>query len=115
MDSQTLIDGYHHIIDQIYSRRMYYERILVFLQNYIPTAKSRLCKEDVKAFLRSMLKIGVFSRSNLLYWRLMLKTLFTNARSLPVVVELMICWEHYSTMRKRLLSAKTSGSRAVQA
>lgn len=104
MDPQTLIDGYHRIIAQLYSRRMYYKRINVFLKNYRPTSRSRITVNDIKALVRSIFRIGLFSRANVLYWRLVLKTLFTDIKLLPVVMDLIICGEHFNKMRKRLLS-----------
>ncbi len=104
MDRQTLLDGYHHIISQLYSRRMYYKRIQVFLKNYTPTVKSRFTLNDLQALIKSMYKIGLFSRASILYWQLVLKTAFTNIKLLPVVMDMIICGEHFNKMRKRLQS-----------
>jgi radical SAM superfamily enzyme YgiQ (UPF0313 family) len=104
MDRQTLLDGYHHVISQLYSRRMYYKRIKVFLKNYTPTVKSRFTMNDLQALIKSMYKIGLFSRASILYWQLVLKTAFTNIKLLPVVMDMIICGEHFNKMRKRLQS-----------
>ena len=107
MNPQTLVDGYRRIIAQIYSRRLYYRRIGTFLKNYKPTAKSRITRQDIQAAVKSAIRIGLFSRASVLYWKLLLKTAFTRFRSLPVAFELVICGEHYYRMRKRLLAMRT--------
>ena len=42
MDFNLLKDGYLEILDQIYSPRMFYERVKTFLESYVPRRK-RLC------------------------------------------------------------------------
>lgn len=102
MGRRTLIRGYRRLISRIYSRRMYYDRIHTFLRNYKPTVKGRVTWGDMRAFFRSAWRIGLFSPASPHYWRLVLKTLFTNARALPVAIEMIICGEHFHRMRKRL-------------
>ena len=103
MDKDTLIEGYQRIIRELYSRSMYYRRIQIFLKHYQPTVRGRLTFRDVKAFVRSLLQIGVFSSANYLYWKLLLRTALTKFRALPVAVELMITGEHFYRMSKRLI------------
>jgi radical SAM superfamily enzyme YgiQ (UPF0313 family) len=105
MDTEALLAGYRRIIAQLYSRRMYYRRIRTFLKHYQPTVKGRPTRAEIKALLRSMVRIGVFSRANHLYWRLVLRTLFTKTRALPAVIDMAICGEHFARMRKRLTSS----------
>ncbi len=103
MDRDALLAGYRRIIDRIYSRRLYYRRINTFINNYTHTARSRVTMSDLRALLRSMLHIGLFSRASFHYWMLLLKTSFKNARALPVAVELAILGEHYHRMRRKLM------------
>ncbi|THB65258.1 MAG: DUF4070 domain-containing protein [Desulfovibrio sp.] len=102
MGRSALIEGYRSLVSRLYSRRMYYERINTFLKNYKPTAKSRVTWPQIRALVRSTWRIGLLSPASPYYWRLMLKTLFTNFRALPVAVEMMICGEHFHRMRGRL-------------
>jgi radical SAM superfamily enzyme YgiQ (UPF0313 family) len=104
MPSQTLLSGYRSIITDIYSRKKYYRRIHTFLNNYTPTVKAHMTLCDAKAFLKSMFRIGIFSLSSPMYWRLLARTLLTNSKALPAVVELIICGEHYRKMRNSLLA-----------
>ncbi len=105
MGKEQLISGYQYIISQIYSTRNYYERICVFLENYTHTARTHLTPTDIMALVKSMVRIGIFSPRNVAYWRMLIKTLLTNTRALPVVVEMMISGEHFLRVKKRILAA----------
>ncbi len=103
MGVDKLVAGYHRIIATIYSPRNYYQRINVFIKSYRPRVRSRLTRYDIQAFLRSMWRIGIFSRSCLLYWRLIIRTVFTKFRALPIAVELAIFGLHFEKMSRRLV------------
>lgn len=106
MGTEKLIAGYKQILSQIYSRRLYYKRIHTFLNNYVPTVRSRPTATDMKAFFKSALRIGVLSRARFLYWKLIIKTLLTKARALPVAVEMAICGLHFEKMSKRVVAGR---------
>lgn len=101
MGLEKLIQGYDNIIKTIYSPKNYYKRIDVFLKNYNPKTKVKLKKEDLIAFIKSIFKIGIFSKSNIYYWKLLFKTLFTRFKSIPVAVELAILGEHFRKFSKK--------------
>jgi len=103
MRKEKLIEGYKKIISTIYSRKQYYKRINTFIKNYKPTAKGRILKEEYAALFRSMWRIGFLSRARFLYWKLIIKTLFTNVKAFPEVVELAICWLHFDKVTKKTL------------
>lgn len=105
MGRERLIEGYKKIISTIYSRKQYYQRINTLIKNYKPTVKSRLTKEDFKAFVRSIWRIGVVSNSRFLYWKLVIKTLLTKARALPTAIELSICGLHFERMSAKVMNA----------
>jgi radical SAM superfamily enzyme YgiQ (UPF0313 family) len=105
MGKDKLTDGYKRLLTALYSRKLYYKRINTFLKNYKPTARGRLNLKDIKAFLKSSLRIGVFSTSNLQYWRVVIKTFFTKRKALPEVVELAICRHHFKKITKKIARA----------
>ncbi|MFW5836449.1 MAG: DUF4070 domain-containing protein, partial [Desulfovibrionaceae bacterium] len=105
MGMETLINGYKRILKSIYAPEPYYQRISTFLRHYNPTVQGRLQREDLQAFLRSMVRIGIFSRASFCYWRLLLKTLVTKRKALPAVVELAICGQHLFKVSDKVVSA----------
>ncbi|MBI2546638.1 B12-binding domain-containing radical SAM protein [Candidatus Woesearchaeota archaeon] len=104
MDKARLEEGYKRIIKTIYSRKAYYQRVGTFIREYTSTVKSRIKKQDLEAFFKSVWKIGILSRNRLSYWKLVLRTCFTNINALPIAVELAIFGMHYQQIAKRYKS-----------
>jgi len=105
MGKEKLIAGYKRILATIYSPKAYYRRIDTFIANYRPTARGRVGREDIMAFVKSMWRIGVISKSSLRYWRLIVKTIFTKRRAFPVAVELAIYGLHFGRVAQKIVHA----------
>ena len=105
MNRQALISGYKRLLSTLYTPEYYYDRINTFLQNYKPTARGRLVWNDLQAFLNSLWRIGILSRSRFDYWKLLVKTTLTKRKALPVAVELAILGRHFQLVAKRALLA----------
>jgi len=95
MGKDVLLQGYKELLSKIYSPKLYYKRINLFIKNYKPTVKSRLTNTEIKAFVRSIWKIGIVSRSRFLYWRMVIKTSVVKIKALPIAVELSIIGQHF--------------------
>lgn len=102
MGKEKLIKGYKKILTTIYSPKFYYQTVDTFIKDYKPTVKSRVSKRDLSAFLRSVWRIGIFSKTRLLYWKLIIKTFFTKIKALPVAIELSIYWLHFNKTTRRI-------------
>lgn len=102
MGKEKLMEGYKNLLSKIYSNKNYYKRIDVLLKDYRPKFKSKLHKAEFMAFVRSFWVIGVLSKSRFLFWRLMIKTLFTKTKSLPASVQLSIQGIHFESIAKQL-------------
>ena len=105
MGKEKLVEGYKKIISTVYSPKQYYKRISVFIKSYKPTAKGKILKEDIGAFIKSMWRIGILSKVRFRYWWLILKTFFTKTKALPAAVELAIYRQHFEKITKRILAA----------
>ena len=106
MGKEMLQEGYNKIISTIYSHKCYYQRINTFIENYTPTVVSRVRKEDIIAFLKSIWKIGIVSKARLYYWKLLIRTFFMKRMALPMVVELAIFGLHYEKIAKRICTPR---------
>ncbi len=97
MDKNMLISGYKRIISAIYSPRAYYRRIKKFLNEYqLPRMESfKLKFSYIKAFLKSMWKLGIKEKERLHYWKLLAWTFFKKPRALPLAVRLSIYGYHF--------------------
>jgi len=102
MGVDTLVQGYKELVNSLYSPKVYYARVNTFLKNYRPTVFSRVSWSETKALFRSFWSIGLRSHSRLLYWKLILKTLFTKFKAFPTAVEMAICGLHFEKCAKKM-------------
>ena len=106
MGIEPLHEGYKKILASIYSPRNYYKRINTFLENYTPTVKSRVGRDDIAAFLKSIWRIGIVSRARFHYWKLLIRTCIRKRVALPMAVELAIYGLHYDKITRRICASK---------
>lgn len=102
MEREKLLAGYRELVNALYSPKQYYQRINTFLNNYTPTARTRVNREDLLAFMRAAWRLGIVSKARFRYWKLIVKTFFVNRRALPIAVELAIHGFHYEKILKRV-------------
>jgi len=106
MGIEPLHEGYKKILASIYSPGRYYQRINIFLENYTPTAVSRVGRDDIIAFLKSLWRIGIMSKARFHYWKLLLRTFVRKRMALPIAVELAIYGLHFEKITKRICASK---------
>jgi radical SAM superfamily enzyme YgiQ (UPF0313 family) len=102
MEKEKLIEGYQRLLTTLYSPKNYYRRINTFIKNYTPTARTRLTREDLLAFMRAAWRLGIVSKSRFRYWALLVKTFFLKRRALPIAVELAIHGFHFTKILERV-------------
>jgi radical SAM superfamily enzyme YgiQ (UPF0313 family) len=96
MNLDTLREGYKRILNQIYSPKMYYERVKTFLQEYKPPkVGSHVDFDHVMAFFRSIYRIGIQGAERVHYWRLVFWTLLRRPRLFPQAITLAIYGYHF--------------------
>jgi len=97
MNSDTLISGYRHILNSVYSPRQYYERIRTFLQEYQPQRKTggTIQIHHIKAFLRSIWFLGIREKGKKHYWKLFILSLFKSPQKFPRFISLAIYGYHF--------------------
>ena len=97
MNYETLINGYKHILDTIYSPKQFYERLRTFLKEYKPHGKRRgkLQFYHIRAFIRAVWLLGVREKGRRYYWKLFISTLLKRPRSFPISVSLTVYGYHF--------------------
>ncbi|HID56342.1 TPA: DUF4070 domain-containing protein [Candidatus Poribacteria bacterium] len=99
MDYEELIGGYKMVLNAIYSPERYYERVMTFLKGHNPSSRrrrrSQLRYSRLKAFLKSILRLGVVGRERVQYWKLILWCLFQRPSLLPMAVTFAIYGFHF--------------------
>ena len=102
MDLKTLLEGYRSILQHIYAPKHYYQRLRTFIRTCRPPAlRSPLRFSDVRAFVRSMWRLGILGRERFHYWRLLLWTQFRYPRHMRHAVTLAIYGHHFRKMTNR--------------
>jgi radical SAM superfamily enzyme YgiQ (UPF0313 family) len=101
MGKEKLLDGYKKLLFSIYSPKEYYARLARFIKNYRPTDKKKFSASELKAFVSSLWRIGIFSKSNWRYYRLLVITFLTKPRAFPMAVELAIMGVHFQKLARR--------------
>ncbi len=105
MNYETLIDGYKQVLHTIYSPQQYYERIKTFLDEYQPRRApgiSRLQRQHITAFVKSMWLMGFVEKGRRYYWRLLISTLFKYPRHFPLSIGLSVFGFHFRKIAEKL-------------
>jgi radical SAM superfamily enzyme YgiQ (UPF0313 family) len=96
MDRKVLEKGYKHIVKTIYSPKHYYERVVNFLSRYNPIAISEgYTWTDIRAFLRTVFRLGIFGKERKYYWKLLRWSLRNNPATFPIAVRFSIYGYHF--------------------
>jgi len=97
MNMEVLMEGYRSILINIYSSKAYHQRMVGFLKKFEPAAKARvkITGEKIGALLRSILFIGILSRGRYYYWKLVLGTILTKPKMLPLAITYSIYGYHF--------------------
>jgi radical SAM superfamily enzyme YgiQ (UPF0313 family) len=101
MGLEPLMEGYHKVLDAIYSQKNYSQRILTFLKNYKISSKKKIRTHipEMRAFLRSIWHIGILSSGRRHYWKLILWSLFR-----PGYLQLAVTYSIYGYHFRKIFS-----------
>jgi radical SAM superfamily enzyme YgiQ (UPF0313 family) len=98
MQYETLITGYKHVLDTIYSPRHYYERVVAFLKEYKPRKTAGISKlrfSYITSFLKTLWFLGIWNRGRRYYWKLLISTLLKRPRHFPMSIGLSVSGFHF--------------------
>ncbi len=96
MGLETLRDGYRKLVDQIYTPKLYYARVMTFMREYQPPKINlRLEPQYVLALGRSIYQLGIRGVERAQYWKLFFWTLFRKPRLFPLAITLSIYGFHF--------------------
>jgi hypothetical protein len=97
MDRDLLMKGYQTIIQNIYSSKAYYERVVRFLKAYTPKVElqTRITYGKIMALMRSVLHLGIINKSRVYYWKLFFWSLFNRPDSFSLAITYSIYGYHF--------------------
>ncbi len=103
MDADLLHRGYHHLLAQIYSPALFYQRIKTFLSVFRPyPLKAHLEYQEWLALIRSIIRLGILGPERKEYWDLFFWTLFKHPAMLPQAITLAIYGYHFRTISQNI-------------
>lgn len=96
MDAKILQAGYFKILDQIYSPRLFYQRIKTFLREYQP-AKTSVTIEwnEIVALFKTIILMGFNPKEAPYYWNLFFWALFKYPAKFPLAITLTVYGFHF--------------------
>ena len=96
MGFDTLLAGYKHVLSQIYSPKLYYDRMITFFKEYrAPNIQVSLGPEHLLAFWLSIYHLGIKGVERFHYWRLWFWVLLHKPRLFPSAITLAIYGYHF--------------------
>ena len=96
MGLQALQNGYRQIFEGIYLPKPYYRRVRQFLREYRPPqVRTALQLAHVRAFIRSVWRLGLFGRERFEYWKLLGWTAWHRRELLPMAVTMSVMGFHF--------------------
>jgi radical SAM superfamily enzyme YgiQ (UPF0313 family) len=99
MKRKVLINGYRDLLENLYSPKNYYQRVINFLQEFKPQLQrqnlSRLRFYHLKALFASLWLLGIQKKGRLYYWKLIFWSLFRHPQVLPQAIGFSITGLHF--------------------
>ncbi len=98
MKYETLLAGYKHVLDTIYSPRHYYERVVAFLKEYKPRRAAGISKlklSHVIGFFKGLWYLGIRYKGRRYFWRLLITTLIKRPRHIGISLGLSASGFHF--------------------
>ena len=96
MDLDALYEGYRDIVHHIYSPKIYYQRVKIFLREYkAPKIEYSLDFQHILAFFRSGIRLGIFGKERFQYWKILVWTLFRRPELFTLAITFSIYGHHF--------------------
>ncbi|HEY9087038.1 MAG TPA: B12-binding domain-containing radical SAM protein [Anaerolineaceae bacterium] len=96
MEPKVLFDGYKQLVGDLYSPRLFYERVRTFLSEYNPiSATVHIEPQEIYAFFRSIYLLGIVSKERNQYWKLFFWSLFKQPKKFPLAITFSIYGYHF--------------------
>ena len=97
MSIEELQEGFVSILKNIYSPLPYYKRIKTFLSKYKPSGRQTISFKASYIFVgfKTVVSFGILGKGKRYFWKLLLWTLFTRPRLIPLAISLFVTGRHF--------------------
>jgi len=114
MNYETLISGYKHILNTIYSPKQYYERVRTFLKEYRPYNTNKISQlrfYHIWGLIKSIWILGIQEKGRKYFWELFISTLVKRPKLFPLSMTLSVYGIHF---RRVIQKFSNTPSPAIQ-
>lgn len=100
MNGTELLNGYKHVIQNIYGVKPYYRRVRQFFLNFNKkqTGQRKLQWSYLWGFVKSILVIGILNKGRREYWKLLIWTILRRPRLFMEAVTFSVYGYHFRTV-----------------
>ncbi len=111
MDAAKLVEGYRSVLKRIYSCEAYYERVKLYLNRTQPKHGERRSQQqwvtrgNVRAFVTSLVRQGVFSKQRWSYWKFLLAVATRYRHCVGAAMTLAVMGYHLQLITQKLEEA----------
>jgi radical SAM superfamily enzyme YgiQ (UPF0313 family) len=102
MDVKVLLEGFRWLQNELYSPKNYFRRVRNMINNLKPTPSRKPSFTELKAFGHSLWRIGIFSRYNFRYDKLLIRTVSAKAGLFAEAVQSSIQFVHYRFITRKM-------------
>ncbi len=97
MNKEILINGYKKVLDSVYKPQNYYNRIIIYLNEYKEFAKGSKLSFSLKvnAISKSIWQMGVIDNGKLYFWKMIFWTLLHKPKLISEAITQSIYGYHY--------------------
>ena len=96
MNPDVLQNGYRAVVKALYAPKNYYARVRTFLREYkAPKITIPINGEYIRAFFRSVVRLGILGKERVQYWSLLTWTLIRRPKLFPLAITLAIYGYHF--------------------
>jgi radical SAM superfamily enzyme YgiQ (UPF0313 family) len=117
MHLETLINGYRHIMDTIYTPKHFYERIRIFLKEFKPQHYelkiNQLRFYHIIGLVRSFWILGVVDKGRRYFWRFIIPVLFKRPKFFPLSLILAVYGLHFRKVAEKFSRTTTLGKQKM--
>jgi radical SAM superfamily enzyme YgiQ (UPF0313 family) len=103
MPIETLYAGYKDVVSHLYAPENYYARAITFLREVKPPKFTiPMDASYVRAFFRSVARLGIVGEERVHYWKLFFWTLFRKPAVFPLAITIAIYGYHFRILSESI-------------
>lgn len=95
IESEVLIDGYKQIVNTVYSKKEYYDRVLTFIKNYNHQVDEYFNWDSLFAVIKSVFYMGILDKSRRYYWKTFFISLAKHPQAFTKFIAMSIYYAHF--------------------